>query len=75
MSNFFFNYCVFKRLVLPTGKGLNTKNFVYLSNSSHIHLFPLLNPSPDDKILDWSKLKAFADDKLNVTKMIISVFD
>ena len=30
---------------------------------------------PDDKILDWSKLKAFADDKLNVTKMIISLFD
>ena len=33
------------------------------------------NPLPDDKILDWSKLKAFADNKLNVTKMIISVFD
>ena len=32
-------------------------------------------PLPDDKILHWSKLKAFADDKLNVTKMIISVFD
>ena len=24
---------------------------------------------PNDKILDWSKLKAFADDKLNVAKM------
>ena len=35
----------------------------------------LLNPFPHDKILDQSKLKAFADDKLNVTKMIISVFD
>ena len=35
----------------------------------------LINPLPDDNILDWSKLKAFADDKLNVTKMIISVFD
>ena len=33
------------------------------------------NPFPDDKILDWSKLKAFADDKLSVTKMKISVFD
>ena len=29
----------------------------------------------DDKSLDQTKLKAFADDKLNVTKMIISVFD
>ena len=34
-----------------------------------------LNPLPDDKILDQTKLKAFADDKFNVTKMIISVFD
>ena len=28
----------------------------------------LFNPLPNDKILDLSKLKAFADDKLNVTK-------
>ena len=27
------------------------------------------------KILDQTQLKAFADDKLNVTKMIISIFD
>ena len=33
------------------------------------------NPFPHGKILDQTKLKAFADDKLNVTKMIISVFD
>ena len=33
------------------------------------------NSLPDDKILHQSKLKAFAGDKLNVTKMIISVFD
>ena len=36
---------------------------------------PFFNPLPDNKIFDWSKLKAFADEKLNVTKMIISVFD
>ena len=34
-----------------------------------------INPFPHDKILDQIKLKAFADDKLNVTKIIISVFD
>ena len=34
-----------------------------------------LIPFPHDQILDKSKLKAFADDKYNVTKMIISVFD
>ena len=30
------------------------------------------NLFPHDKILDQTKLKAFADDKLNVTKMIMS---
>ena len=35
----------------------------------------MLNPFPHDKILDWTKLKAFADYKLNVTKMVIFVFD
>ena len=34
-----------------------------------------INSFPHDKILDQIKLKALADDKLNVTKMIISVFD
>ena len=27
------------------------------------------------EVLDWSKLKAFVDDKINVLKMMISVFD
>ena len=30
---------------------------------------------PNDKILDLSKLKAFADDKLKFDKIMISVFD
>ena len=34
-----------------------------------------LNPFPHNKILDQTKLKAFTDDKLSVTKMIVSVFD
>ena len=29
---------------------------------------------PDDKISDWSELKTFADDKFNITQMLISVF-
>ena len=33
-----------------------------------------VNPSPDDKISDCSKLKAFADDKLNVTQNMKVVF-
>ena len=33
------------------------------------------NSLPNDKILEVTKLKAFADDKLNVAKMTISLFD
>ena len=33
------------------------------------------NTFPHDKILDQTKLKVFADDKLHVTEMAISVFD
>ena len=29
----------------------------------------------NDKVLDWSQFKAFADDKLKVAKTRISVFD
>ena len=34
-----------------------------------------VNPLPNNKILDWSKLKAIADDKMKVLKMVIFVFD
>ena len=36
--------------------------------------FYTFNPIPDDKILGFPKLKAFADDKLNVTKNVEVVF-
>ena len=32
-----------------------------------------INPLPNGKILDWPKFKAFADDKMNVTEMMISL--
>ena len=34
-----------------------------------------LNYLPDDKSLDWSKLKAFADDKFKLAQMMNFVFD
>ena len=34
------------------------------------HVVVLFNCLTNDKILDWSKLKAFADDKINVTEKI-----
>ena len=30
------------------------------------HLFFPLNSLPNEKFIDWSKLKAFADDEINV---------
>ena len=33
------------------------------------------NSLPEDTILDWSKFKAFADDKIKVAKMMIFVLD
>ena len=35
---------------------------------------PLLNSFPNDKNLDVPNLKAFADDKINVTKTFIYLF-
>ena len=34
-----------------------------------------IKPLPDSKILDVIKLKALADDKLNVAKMMLSLLD
>ena len=34
-----------------------------------------INPLPNDKILDETKLKAFADDKLNIVKMMNSLYN
>ena len=33
-----------------------------------------VNSLPDEKILDWYKLKAFADDKIKLAKMMIFFF-
>ena len=38
-------------------------------------MFNLLNSLPNDKFLDVIKLKAFADDELNVAKTTIFLFD
>ena len=34
-----------------------------------------INPLPNDKVLDWFKLKAFADDNVEFAKVVIFVFD
>ena len=35
----------------------------------------VINHTPNDKILDWSKLKAFAEDKLKVAQMMKLLLD
>ena len=35
----------------------------------------ILDPLPNNKILHWSKFKAFADENLNLAQMIKFVFD
>ena len=56
-------------LYLPMDLKNKLSDSVYRIN---VYVF---NPFPQDKILDQTKLKAFADDKLKTTKMIISVLD
>ena len=52
------------RLENTVGKGGN-------AGDQHFLLFPqFFNSLPHNKILDWSKLKAFADDKLNATEKL-----
>ena len=46
-----------------------------LSNPNSHSLQMWLNPLPNNKVLDLMKLKAFSDEKLNVAKMMISLFD
>ena len=43
--------------------------FVFLLNAY------LINSLPNDNFLDWTKFKAFADDKSNVAKNLIFLFD
>ena len=50
---------------------LNTKYQLkdYFLNSKRF------NSLPNDKILDWCKLKEFADNKVNVDQIIFAAFD
>ena len=45
----------------------NGFNLVLSKNCCSNMIIYLINSLPNDKLLDWSKLKAFADNKINVT--------
>ena len=38
---------------------------------SHVHISSL----PNDMFLNWTKIKAFADNEFNIAKIMISVFN
>ena len=52
-----------------TYKPINSSCFIQRIKTANV-----LNPLPDDKILGLPKLKAIADDKLNVTQNVKVVF-
>ena len=60
MSNYHLFHNDFKRLVLQTHK-----NWI---------VWERVNPFPNNKFLDWSRLRAFADKKINVTQKFNFVF-
>ena len=74
VSGFSFSYSVFvtyffraiKSGVHPSS-GIKFPDFSLTKILFSLTLFPLLNPFPNDKILECSKFKAHADDKINVT--------
>ena len=70
--------CVSKELFLQgrqksplCGKGIQAK--LLLLNITWLKVQP--NSLPNCKILDWSTLKAFVDNKIQLAKVIIFVFD
>ena len=66
-SIFFFSHNVFKRLISQGRQksGLCGKELTEI----------IFNSSPNNKILDWTSLKAFADDISDVAKIMISLKD
>ena len=49
--------------------------FLYRMHAFSLADTKLINSLPNNKVLDWSKWKAMADDKIKVLKMMIFVFD
>ena len=52
-----------------------SKGFSFPDAPKGVIVWELVNPLPNSKILDWSKLKAFADNKINNAEMMIPLPD
>ena len=62
---------------MPLLKLLQLYQFSKINSPTHCKrdlLCLILNPLPRDKILDWSRLKAFADDKINLNEKNQTLF-
>ena len=74
--HFSFVHNVFHHLI----KRIATlQSYLCLFNCFQLHtkdkIILVLNSLPNDKILEWTKLKAIADDKIDVAKIMISVYN
>ena len=57
---------------MPNGDCKDTR---IMSDRKCIPFIEAFNSLPNDKILDMTKLKASADDKFNIVKITISLFN
>ena len=64
MSSIFRLFCIFL-----------TWKAIVCTVTQILYSYEVFNPFPNDKILDLTELKAFADNKLNVTKLMSSLYD
>ena len=54
---------------------INTALHVDSRARLQLHSLKIFNPLPNSKILDVTKFKAFADNKFNIVRMIITLLD
>ena len=66
--------CYVKRIISARSALSSANAFNILGKSKDFVEWSWLNSLPNDKSLDWSKLKAFADDKINGTEKWKLVF-
>ena len=65
----FLSFSPLQKCMMRVTNDNSTRRLQTYLNLTHSFLPPsLLNPLPNNKSLDWSKLKAFVDDKINVNK-------
>ena len=56
--------------MVEKGENVDAKHFLFFPTMFFKAIKMLVNSIPNKKILDWSKLKAFADDKIRIEILI-----